>query len=137
MRFLFLAFLLLLPSDAFAQSRVVGDTFAESRASHLQSSQDALRQYQEDGAVIMKERTAAAEEVEAQRIEHREALDESEKQWTEDWNNAADQRRANSAAVEAAREDRRAASLAAPAQWWGMDESGDDIHAGDYDDLNQ
>lgn len=136
MRSLFFVMLLILPSAAFAQSRVVGDTFREGRESHLQSSQDMQQKFQDDGAVMMKERAANAEEVDADRAANRETTDEYQKQWVEDWNKDSDKRAANSAEVEQAREDRRTASMAAPEEWWRDDESADNVY-NDFDDLNQ
>ncbi|MDB5491062.1 MAG: hypothetical protein JWO78_911 [Micavibrio sp.] len=139
MRFLFLAVLLALPSTAaFAQSRVVGDTFQEGRESHLQSSQEMLQQFQDDGAVMMKERNAAAEEVDAERVTHREKTDAYKKEWDEDWQSGEDQRTANRAEVDQQRAERRTASIAAPGEWWGDDKPGaSGVSADDYDDLNQ
>ena len=138
MRFVFLALLLILPSSAFAQSRVVNDTFREGRESHVQSSTETFQNYQDDGAVMMKERAAAAEEVDAARVQHREQTDESQKQWVDEWNSGADKRAAYREEDDVMREDRRAASIAAPSEWWGTDIPADahDI-ADDYDDMNQ
>ena len=138
MRFVFLALLLILPSSAFAQSRVVNDTFREGRESHVQSSTETFQNYQDDGAVMMKERAAAAEEVDAARVQHREQTDESQKQWVDEWTSGADKRAAYSEEDDVMREDRRAASIAAPSEWWGTDipANANDIDD-DYDDMNQ
>lgn len=139
MRFLLLAFLLTLPSAAFAQSRVVHDTFREGREEHVKASTETLQNYQEDGAIMLKERAGVEEEVNVEREARRDATEASKKEWIDNWNDAAGTRATNKEEVDQQREDRRTASIAAPSEWWSTDEPEDkeDITANDYDDLSQ